>query len=132
MLLRVYFLVAFYIHVHVYVHVHHSDHTNLKWGKTAFWGLKIPLPLTKNPGYIIFMVNAMNLTFTVSSQCTCTSGFHPGFIVREGKDTTFGMVWKCSHRKVLKFRLSEFTSGGFWGHRKLVTEMLLHVEIHLV
>ena len=40
------------------------------------------------------------------------SGFHPGFFVREGKNRSCEV--HCS-----------------WAHRRLVAEMLLHVEINL-
>ena len=37
----------------------------------------------------------------------------------------------CSPRKCYTFRLSEVASGGFWGPRRFVAEMLLHVKINL-
>ena len=38
----------------------------------------------------------------------------------------------CSPRRFLKFRPSEVASGSFWGPRRLVPEILLHVKISLV
>ena len=34
-------------------------------------------------------------------------------------------------QEILKFRPSEIASDGFWDHRRLVAELLLHVEIGL-
>ena len=39
-------------------------------------------------------------------------------------------VWGCFWW-ILKFRPSEIASDGFWEHRRLVAELLLHVEIGL-
>ena len=36
-----------------------------------------------------------------------------------------------SHRKFFNFKLSDIASGGFWGPRRLVAEMLLQVEKNL-
>ena len=48
------------------------------------------------------------------------------------KHTAPGGVWGAPPGKFLKFRPSEVASGRFWGPRRLVAEMLLHVEINLV
>ena len=42
-----------------------------------------------------------------------------------------GGFWGCSLRKYDKSKLFEVASGGFWDPRRLVAEMLLHVEIIL-
>ena len=58
------------------------------------------------------------------------------FFVRETKEliirTTLGEPHTCCLRvlpeEIFNFRLSEIASGGFWGPRRLVAEMLLQVE----
>ena len=42
-----------------------------------------------------------------------------------------GGVGVCFPGKCFNYSLSEVTFSGFWGPRRLVAEMLLHVEIHL-
>ena len=62
----------------------------------------------------------------VSTRPTCIHV--PGFQSSIGRGGGGGGMW-CFPSKILKFSHSEVASGGFWGHRRLVTEMLLYVDM---